>query len=99
MATLDASSVSLRALKLGLLTPDQLQEARDELDSVGPDPEPLLRILERKGVLTPWQSYKLLKGETDGFFLGGYRILYKIASGSFGRVYRADDPRSGTVVA
>src|SRR5207302_1988283 len=25
--------------------------------------------------------------------------LYKIASGSFGRVYRADDPRSGRIVA
>ena len=42
---------------------------------------------------------KLLKGETDGYFLGGYRLLYKIASGSFGRVFRADDPSSGTVVA
>jgi serine/threonine protein kinase len=55
--------------------------------------------MERKGYLTPWQSYKLLKGEPDGYFLGGYRILYKISSGSFGRVYRADDPRTGTVVA
>ena len=31
--------------------------------------------------------------------LGGYRLLYKISSGSFGRVFRADDPRSGRVVA
>src|SRR5205085_12620700 len=30
---------------------------------------------------------------------GGYRILYKIASGSFGRVYRGDDPRTGQTVA
>src|SRR5262249_31204696 len=37
--------------------------------------------------------------DPDGYFLGGYRILYKIASGSFGRVYRADDPRTGTIVA
>ena len=35
----------------------------------------------------------------EGYFLGGYRILYKIASGSFGRVYRGDDPRTGQVVA
>ena len=55
--------------------------------------------LERKGFITPWQSGKVLKGDIDGFFLGGYRLLYKIASGSFGRVFRADDPRSGRVVA
>ncbi len=35
----------------------------------------------------------------DGFFYGGYRVLYKISSGSFGRVFRADDPRTGRVVA
>src|SRR5262249_29945471 len=60
---------------------------------------PLIRYLERKGLLTPWQTAKLLKGDPDGFFLGGYRILYKINSGSFGRVFRADDPGSGRVVA
>jgi serine/threonine protein kinase len=58
-----------------------------------------VRLLERRGYLTPWQGRKLLKGETEGFFLGGYRVLYKIASGSFGRVYRGDDPRTGQVVA
>ena len=56
-------------------------------------------MLERKRYLTPWQSGKLMKGDTEGYFLGGYRLLYKIASGSFGRVYRGDDPRTGQVVA
>src|SRR5262249_9497812 len=42
---------------------------------------------------------KLQKGDFDGLMLGGYRVLYKIASGSFGRVFRADDPRSGAAVA
>ncbi len=55
--------------------------------------------MERRGYLTPFQTNKLLKGDTDGYFLGGYRILYKIASGSFGRVYRCDDPHAGRVVA
>ena len=55
--------------------------------------------MERKAFLTPFQTTKLLKGDTAGYFLGGYRILYKIASGSFGRVYRADDPSSGRIVA
>src|SRR5262249_39167249 len=49
--------------------------------------------------LTNFQTSKVLKGDSDGFFLGGYRILYKISSGTFGRVFRAEDPRSGRVVA
>ena len=56
-------------------------------------------MLERKGFVTPWQGSRLLKGETDGYFLGGYRLLYRIAAGSFGRVYRADNPATGEVAA
>src|SRR5262245_46913635 len=96
----DALTIANAAARLGLIQPHQVQEAWDELgERGGADPEPFLRIMERKGYLTPWQSSKLLKGETDGYFLGGYRLLYKIASGTFGRVYRADDPRTGRVVA
>ncbi|MCI0682481.1 MAG: protein kinase [Gemmataceae bacterium] len=100
MDTPDALTIANAAVRLGLLQPAQVQEAWDELgERGGADPEPFLRVMERKGYLTPWQSTKLLKTETDGYFLGGFRILYKIASGTFGRVYRADDPRSGRVVA
>jgi serine/threonine protein kinase len=58
-----------------------------------------LRALERKAYLTALQIDKLLKGDMDGYFLGSYRLLYKIASGSFGRVFRGDDPQTGRVVA
>jgi serine/threonine protein kinase len=95
----DAAVLGDLAVRLGLLTPEQLQEAWIELGTRGGDVEPLLRVLERKGYLTPWQSSKLIRGDNLGYFLGGYRILYKVASGSFGRVYRADDPQSGRVVA
>src|SRR5262249_5316509 len=55
--------------------------------------------LERRGLMTNFQTSKVLKGDNEGFFLGGYRIRYKIKSGSFGRVFRADDPRTGRAVA
>jgi CheY-like chemotaxis protein len=87
------------AQKLGLATAEQIEEAWEELGNRGGAAEPWLRLMERRGFLTPYQTAKLLKGDTDGFVLGGYRLLYKIASGSFGRVYRADDPRTGNVVA
>jgi serine/threonine protein kinase len=98
MANPEASELGQRAVRLGLLTEEQLREGVDEVSPVAP-PEVLIEALERKQYLTGFQSQKLLKGETDGYFLGGYRILYKIASGSFGRVHRADDPRTGAAVA
>ncbi len=99
MSELDAASVAQLAIKVGLITPEQLLEAYDEIGEKTTDLHKLLNTLERKEFLTPFQSSKLLKGDLDGYFLGGYRLLYKIASGSFGRVYRAVDPRSGRVVA
>jgi eukaryotic-like serine/threonine-protein kinase len=99
MANLDAVALADKALRLGLVKLEQLQEGWDEVGQRGGEAEPLVLVLERKGYLTPWQSQKLMKDDPDGYFLGGYRILYKIASGSFGRVYRADDPNTGTVVA
>ena len=94
-----AAELGQRALKLGLLNRTQLEEARQEAGVKTPDPQALIRVLERRGDLTPFQTAKLLKGDKDGFVLGGYRLLYRISSGSFGRVFRADDPSTGRVVA
>ena len=99
MDNFDPAAFRQQAIKLGLVSPEQFDEIHEELGQRNPPLQEVLRLLERKAYLTPWQSGKLLKGDADGFFLGGYRILYKIASGSFGRVFRADDPSSGRVVA
>src|SRR5581483_535153 len=99
MAEQDAAAVAQLALQVGLVNEGQLQEAWEEVGRANTDPMPLLLALERKGYLTPLLSGKLLKGDLDGYFLGGYRLLYKIASGSFGRVFRADEPHTGRVVA
>ncbi len=95
----DPLALGRLAVKVGLITEAQLAEAFDEFGGKPPDLMTVLRALERRGWLTPWQSAKLLAGDESGYFLGGYRILYKVASGSFGRVFRADDPRDGRVVA
>jgi eukaryotic-like serine/threonine-protein kinase len=99
MTTLDAAAVAQLALRVGVVTEGQLQEVWEEIGPKTTDPHRLLLALERKSYITPWQSNKMLKGENDGYFLGGYRVLYKIASGSFGRVFRAEDPTTGRVVA
>lgn len=99
MSTPDAAGIAQLAQRLGLVTEDQILDSMAELGSRTAPADLLLRALERKGFLTPWQASKLLKGDVDGYFLGGYRLLYRIAAGSFGRVYRADNPRTGEVVA
>src|SRR5262245_28444370 len=99
MDQLDAAILASLALKAGVVTQAQLDEVWEELGRRGGDAEPFLRALERRGYLTSWQSGRLLKGDLDGYFMGGYRLLYKIKSGSFGRVYRADEPATGRVVA
>ena len=99
MSQQDAVALADRTVRLGLLRPQQVEEAWDDLGTRGGDPADFLRVMERKGYLTPFQTQKLRKNENDGYILGGYRLLYKIASGSFGRVYRADDPQTGRIVA
>src|SRR5262245_22865913 len=96
---LDASGIGQLAIKLGLVGEDQVRECLIELDDAKAPGEEMIRALERKRIITSFQGNKVRKGDLDGYFLGGYRLLYKIASGSFGRVYRGDDPRSGQVVA
>lgn len=95
----DANELAQLTVRCGLLDEGTARELLYEFDDPSAPAADFAKLMERKGLLTPFQSGKLLKGETDGYILGGYRLLYKIASGSFGRVYRGDDPRSGRVVA
>jgi serine/threonine protein kinase len=99
MTELDAAGIAQLAVRVGLIDDNTARECIYELDDRLAPPEAMARLMERKGLITPLQSSRLLKGETEGYFLGGYRLLYKIASGSFGRVYRGDDPSTGQVVA
>jgi serine/threonine protein kinase len=96
---LDASGIGQLAIKLGLVDEGQVRECLIDLDDVKAPGEDMIRALERKRYISSFQGNKIRKGDLDGYFLGGYRLLYKIASGSFGRVYRGDDPRTGQVVA
>lgn len=83
-------------VELQLVTLPQLQHAMDEVAGLSRQPGPLLDVLERQGLLTSYQLSKLQKGETDGLILGRYKLMYRNASGSFARVFRAcslDDGR------
>ena len=99
----DSTTFGQFAVNRGLIQPAQLAEAMEDAQAESgqtvPDLVYLSRVLERKGYITGLQTSKLMRGDPDGYFMGGYRLLYKIQSGSFGRVYRADEPLTGSVVA
>lgn len=96
---MNAAVLASFLVKMGLVNESQIKAAYETIGYRPEDGELLLQALENMGALTPFQSGKVRKGDTSGYVLGGYRILYKIASGSFGRVYRSEDPQTGQVVA
>lgn len=87
------------AQKMGLVTSDQVSSALETLGTTSPTVEAVSQQLQRTSAITAWQAGKLVKGDTNGYVMGGYKLLYKISSGSFGRVYRAEEPGGGRIVA
>jgi tRNA A-37 threonylcarbamoyl transferase component Bud32/CheY-like chemotaxis protein len=103
MENWDTTTFGQQLVKLGLISElkwrEALEEARVETGKQEPDLIFITRVLERQSILTNFQISKALKGDVDGYFYGGYTIRYKVSSGSFGRVFRAEDPNTGRVVA
>ncbi|MDA1232317.1 MAG: protein kinase [Planctomycetota bacterium] len=81
-----------------LLSPADWNSVEAQLDDAS-SVESNLQILERRQLLTPLQTGRILKGETDGLVLGRYKLLYRNASGSFARVFRAASLDDNRVVA
>ncbi len=85
-------------LRLRLVDPAHLQEAKRVLGA-RVTVDGLIKELEILGAITSYQSGVLKKRETEGLRLGGYKLLYRNASGSFARVFRGSAVDSAQVVA
>ncbi len=59
----------------------------------------LLDALQSADLLTPFQVERIKKLDVDGLVLGGCKLLYANAAGSFARVYRGARLDSGEMVA
>ena len=85
-------------LSLRLLAQDQIDECIADIRKRKMSADDLLNALERRHYLTSYQLTKLRKGESDGLVLGPCKLLYRNASGSFARVFRAVHIEDGSMV-
>ena len=84
-------------VRLRLVSQEQSDSCQSYMER-GATADHALRWLENKGILTSYQTGRIAKGELDGLVLGNYKLMYRNASGSFARVYRACDLRTGRMV-
>ena len=103
----DHSTFEPCALASGLLTKQQLDEARAGVRwSEGDEPDPnappsdkqLADRLVETGLLNMWQAKQLLDGRTK-FDLGPYSIVDSIGQGGMGQVFKARRGKDGPIVA
>lgn len=70
---------------------DRLEVIRSENDGELPeDPVEFCKAFETVGLLTRWQSEKLMQGKYKGFFLGKHKLLGHIGTGGMSAVYLAE---------
>lgn len=107
MSSSDRPTFEQCALASGLLTDEQIEEARtavgwsdgDRPDSnVTVDDRQLADRLVKMGRLNAWQAKQLLDGRTK-FNLGKYQIIDSIGQGGMGQVFKAEHSVLGRVVA
>ncbi len=86
-----------RLTSMRLVDARDANEVRRQLgDDVGSE-EFLQRLLQHHH-LTEFQAGRIRKGEFDGLVLGGVKLLYRNASGSFARVFRGASLKDGKIV-
>ncbi len=92
-----AQDVGRRLAELKLISRDDWARLQPQFGHL--DGDELLRQLENRGTLTGYQIDKFRKGDTNGYLLGRFRIMYRISAGTFARVYRGIDTKTNEMVA
>jgi serine/threonine-protein kinase len=81
-----------------LLDRGQLDQIVGEFLQKNPRAEPpaLAEFLVGQGILTEFQSERLLQGKTQGFVLGPFVLMDALGAGSMGTVYKAQSKTDST---
>jgi eukaryotic-like serine/threonine-protein kinase len=89
-------------LKSELLAPDDIigifsQYDPEQIENA--EPLQVATILVRRKLLTKFQAMQLLKGRTQGFLLGQYKIVEGVREDRVGMVFLAEDMESKAIVS
>jgi len=90
---LTAASFLTGVKQSGLIPVEKLDRLLDECQQTGvnlADSAAIASAFVQRGVLTEWQSEKLLQGRHKGFLLGRYRLLSLLGTGEMSAVYLAE---------
>lgn len=99
MSDVTAEKLGQRIIDSGLMDSHQLDSIWAELGSREVTLDQFTSLLTRREFLTNYQLDRLLKGERGGYFYGDYKVLYLVGTGTFARVYRTVNIKTGKVVA
>ena len=89
-------------IKSGLLAPDDLIDVFSQYDPEqieAAEPLQVATILVRRKLLTKFQAMQLLKGRTQGFVLGQYKIVEGVREDRVGLVFLAENSENGEMVS
>jgi serine/threonine-protein kinase len=96
---LTPEQLSQRIIDAGLVESRVMDSIWSELGTRNVELQDLTSLLLRKEALTNFQLDRLFKGEKGGYFYGDNKVLYLVGNGTFARVYRAVNAKSGKIVA
>src|SRR5262245_3583029 len=98
MPSISPEQLIQRMSDAGLLDARQIESLWAEIGTREVTLEHVTGLLLRKELLTNYQLDRLLKGERGGYFYGDNKVLYLAGTGTFARVYRAVNFRTGRIV-
>jgi len=91
--------LSQRIIDAGLVDSREMQSLFSEFGIREVTLPDLTSLLLRRELLTNFQLDRLFKGEKGGYFYGENKVLYLVGNGTFARVYRAVNTKTGKIVA